>query len=282
MKRTLRAASLRAVCLLVVVTCGTVAFCGQEAKEPNALQKLVNGAPQQEGNPVPHIPAVEDPLRGWAAFRGWENILKLLGVLTTATVLAALIAYHPSSYGKATSLSELEQPKTFILYALVGAIVAVLADVNDVLGFIVFGIGGLLRFRTDVGAAKDTGRVILVTVVGLACGFEYFALAVISTLYGWMLILFLEARPAFKITVKGLVTQDGERQENRVEPSLKAYRSVLEKLDCNVIRERRNFIKGQFTFVFRAPRGLGPEDFEEHTRQEVPEELRGGVDWAST
>ena len=30
---------------------------------------------------------------------------------------------------------------------------------------VVFGIGGLMRFRTNVGEAKDTGRVILVTVV---------------------------------------------------------------------------------------------------------------------
>jgi hypothetical protein len=279
MKRTLRAVSLSWVGLLLAVTLGSFSLYGQGQDPPNALE--VFG--------VPNVPAEEqreagDPLRGWEAFQYWRGQLDVLIVLSLSAFLAALIAYHPRSYGKATSLAELESPKTFLLYAVVGALVAIVVDSsrNPAMGLVVFGLGGLLRFRTDVGAAKDTGRVILVTIVGMACGLHYFAPAVVATVFGWILILLLEARPAFKITVKGLVILDGERQENRVEPSLKAYRSVLEKLGCRVIRERRNFIKGQFTFVFRAPRGLGPEDFEEHTRKEVAEELRGGVDWDST
>lgn len=279
MKRTLRAVSLSWVGLLLAVTLGSLSLYGQGQDPPNALE--VFG--------VPNVPAEEqreagDPLRGWEAFQYWRGQLDVLIVLSLSAFLAALIAYHPRSYGKATSLAELESPKTFLLYAVVGALVAIVVDSsrNPAMGLVVFGLGGLLRFRTDVGAAKDTGRVILVTIVGMACGLHYFAPAVVATVFGWILILLLEARPAFKITVKGLVILDGERQENRVEPSLKAYRSVLEKLGCRVIRERRNFIKGQFTFVFRAPRGLGPEDFEEHTRKEVAEELCGGVDWDST
>ena len=279
MKRTLRAVSLSWVGLLLAVTLGSFSLYGQGQDPPNALE--VFG--------VPNVPAEEqreagDPLRGWEAFQYWRGQLDVLIVLSLSAFLAALIAYHPRSYGKATSLAELESPKTFLLYAVVGALVAIVVDSsrNPAMGLVVFGLGGLLRFRTDVGAAKDTGRVILVTIVGMACGLHYFAPAVVATVFGWILILLLEARPAFTITVKGLVILDGERQENRVEPSLKAYRSVLEKLGCRVIRERRNFIKGQFTFVFRAPRGLGPEDFEEHTRKEVAEELRGGVDWDST
>ena len=280
MKKALWAVSVCFACL-VVKTTTTISPLHAQGPLEQLLQGKVAPEEQQNGGP---IIGNEDPLRGWDAFKNWEVLLNLLGVLSLSAFLAALIAYHPRSYGKATSLAELESPKTFLLYGVVGALVAIVAanSPNPAIGLVIFGIGGLLRFRTDVGAAKDTGRVILVTIVGLACGLNYFAPAVVATAFGWILILVLEARPAFKITVKGLVTMDGERQENRVAPSLEAYRALFEKLDCNVIRERKNFIKGQFTFVFRAPRGMTPEDLEEHIPTEISEELRGGVDWSST
>ena len=211
-------------------------------------------------------------LEAWKGFANWGFLLKLLAILLLAGLLGALIAYHPKSYGKAASLDELEQPKTFIMYAVVGAVVSQIVVVVPEMSLVVFGIGGLLRFRTDVGAAKDTGRVILATVLGLACGLHLFALAVIGTLFGWILIYFLEARPAYRVMIKGL-------ESDKIASAAQAYRDALEKKDCRIIRERKNFVKGQASFVFRSP--LSQEELESGF-EEISSDLRGAVDWETT
>ncbi|MEE3231085.1 MAG: hypothetical protein VX272_08595, partial [Planctomycetota bacterium] len=115
----------------------------------------------------------------WGDLReGWENfgnivyIVDVSLMLLLSIILAAVIAYHPSTRRKASNITEFEQPKTFLMYAMVGALIAQLVQTYPPMALVIFGIGGLLRFRTVVGEAKDTGRVILVTVVGLCCGLK--------------------------------------------------------------------------------------------------------------
>jgi NhaP-type Na+/H+ or K+/H+ antiporter len=132
-------------------------------------------------------------VQGWGAFLHWQLILEIVSVLLLATALAAVIAYHPRTYGKAKTLEEVDQPKVFIMYAVVGAVIAESVQVSPIMGMVIFGIGGLLRFRTDVGAARDTGRVILVTIIGLACGLKIYVAAVIATAFSWLLIYVLES-----------------------------------------------------------------------------------------
>ena len=125
-------------------------------------------------------------------------------VFLLAAVLGAVIAYHPRTRAKASTLAELEQPKTFIMYALVGAVTAKIVEANSAMAFVVFGIGGLMRFRTDVGPAKDTGRVILTAVVGVCCGLKLLVVAVGATAFGWVLLWLLEKETFTRLLVKGL------------------------------------------------------------------------------
>ena len=59
----------------------------------------------------------------WQRFTDLRQAFALLMALLLAAILAAWIAYHPASYGKAQSLSAMEAPKTYIIYAVVGAVV---------------------------------------------------------------------------------------------------------------------------------------------------------------
>ena len=219
--------------------------------------------------------AIREFTKGWKLFAHPNFLLPLLASLALAALLAASIAYHPKSYHKLGSVAELEQPKIFIMYAVVGAMVAKVVVINEAMALVVFGIGGLMRFRTDVGAAKDTGRVILVTVVGLACGLNFFTLAIIGSLFGWVLIFLLEARVVFKITAKGL-------EAEKINVAALAYRDLLTRLGGRIMRERKNFVKGQVAFTFRAPGTLTRDDLEEHFEKEVPPDLAGAVDWDTT
>ena len=123
-----------------------------------------------------------------------------LGALLLATVLAALIGYHPMTPRTVDTLSEADMPKVHIMYAFVAAVIGLaVREFGMVIGFVVFGIGGLIRFRTDTGSARDTGRLIVVTLIGLVAGLGLPNLAVITTAFVYALIFLFDARPASRV-----------------------------------------------------------------------------------
>src|SRR5882762_9040337 len=146
------------------------------------------------------------PGEGWGAFTKVQILTDIVVSLALAAVLGATIAYHPRVYGKAMTLEEFDQPKIFIMYSVVGAVVAQIVRAWPTMSIVIFGIGGLLRFRTDAGPARDTGRVILVTCIGLCCGLSIFPVAILASLVGWVLIFLLEARVVHRMVVKGIDT----------------------------------------------------------------------------
>lgn len=218
-------------------------------------------------------PSVREGAIGWAAFTELEFIAEMAMVLGMAIVLSATIAYHPVLRRRATTLDELEQPKTFILYAMIGALIAIIVKVQPSMALVVFGIGGLMRFRTEVGQAKDTGRVILVTVVGLSCGLELYVVAVLATVLAWLLIVLLERRPIERLLVQGL-------DKDRVQAASEAYAATLRQLGCRVVGEEKRVHKGSFAVLYRAPQGLGRERIAERLA-ELPERERGAASWES-
>jgi hypothetical protein len=191
-------------------------------------------------------------------------------VLGFALALSATIAYHPTTRRRMSSLEHYEQPKAFLLYAMVSAMVALIVKVQPAMAFVIFGIGGLLRFRTLVGDAKDTGRVILVTVVGLCCGLKIFVVAVPATVIGWLLVYSLERQTAGIIRVSGV-------SEDAIYDAVRAYRTLIQRLGCTVIGEQTKFIRREFAFVVQAPPALGRGALQEQLDQ-LPLGLRGVVE----
>ncbi len=213
------------------------------------LKELVDAQTAMDRKPAEW----EDFFTPWEQLKEPPTLAGLLVAFMLATVLSALIAYHPRSYGKARSLSDVESPKTYIMYALVGAVCGQIVTIEPSLAFLIFGLGGLMRFRTDVGAAKDTGRVILVTLIGLCCGLLRYDIAVISTVFAYGLIAALEGGTAYRVVVKGL---NGEI----LLKSAAAYRKILDDEGCRILNEKKNFLKHTVRFTFRAPRGIDRED----------------------
>ena len=243
------------------------------------LMVVIPGLASAQADPFSGMSPQARPLTDdWGDLReGWENfgniayIVDVSLMLLLSMILAAVIAYHPSTRRKASNITEFEQPKTFLMYAMVGALIAQLVQTYPPMALVIFGIGGLLRFRTVVGEAKDTGRVILVTVVGLCCGLKIFVGAVLATFIGWILIWYLESQNAGRIVVKGLKDSD-------ILTAAETYRGILGEAGCTVIRERKNLTKGRVTFIVKAPPELDAEALEE-AFENVSAEQRGVVDW---
>jgi hypothetical protein len=208
---------------------------------------------------------------GWTHFtHGWL-VLDMVLVLLMALLLGAVIAYHPTTRRRATSLETFEQPKTFLMYSMVAAMVALIVKVEPAMAFVIFGIGGLLRFRTMVGDAKDTGRVILVTVIGLCCGLKIFLVAVPATMIGWLLVHYLERETAGIIRVSGV-------SEGEIFAAVRAYRAAITTLGCGIIGEQTKFIRREFLFVVKAPATLTRVALQ-HQFDDLPPTLRGVVEY---
>jgi len=227
----------------------------------------------------PQIPGLETSLvrpttlsEVWLQFTDFDLVAKLVVALVLACSLAALIAYHPRTYGKIAKLGELESAKTLIVFSTVGAVIGTIVLRYPYTALAIFGIGGLLRFRTNLGQSKDTGRVILMTLVGLCCGLELPHVAVVTTAFAYLLIYVLEGPAAFRVVVKGLDRQHLGRAAG-------AYRALVEDLGCVVLSEKKNFKRKQTAFVFRAPRQLELEYLEQAFEERIPAELAGAVDW---
>jgi uncharacterized membrane protein YhiD involved in acid resistance len=225
----------------------------------------------QSGPAAPQRRGLDALREGWESFRDHWLLLDMVVVLLFALLLGALIAYHPSTRRRISTLEHFEQPKTLLMYAVVAAVVALIVEVQPAMAFVIFGIGGLLRFRTDVGEAKDTGRVILVTVVGLCCGLKIYIVAVPATVIGWILIFLLEQQITGIIRVHGV-------GEHALLDSTRAHRSLILEAGCKIIGEQTKFIKREFNFVVKAPATLDRSKLQERF-DTLPNETRGVVDW---
>lgn len=220
--------------------------------------------------PLP-VNGFDSLLEGWRSFGNVWQLLDILVVLLLALLLGAVNAYHPSTRRRLSSLEHFEQPKTLLLYVVVAAVVALIVQVQPAMAFVIFGIGGLLRFRTLVGEAKDTGRVILVTVVGLCCGLKIFIVAIPATIIGWILIYALEREIVGIIRVSGV-------SEQAMHQATKIYRAIIMAAGCKIIGEQTKFVKREFALVVKAPPTLDREQIQAQFDNLTPE-LRGVVDW---
>ena len=154
---------------------------------------------------------------GWSGFADIGFLVHAFVVLILATGLSAVLAYHPRTVQRVDSIGEAEAPKVYLTYGLVGAVIGLtVVQYGLVVGFVVFGIGGLLRFRTTLDSVADTGRLILVALVGLSCGMDLPHLAVLATVFAFGLIFVLEHHMTYQLVVKNLRADTPREGDDRL------------------------------------------------------------------
>ena len=231
---------------------------------PGAFAKSLGGlfdAPQAS---LPNV--------GWSGFLDVHFLTDSLGALLLGAGLGAVIGFHPMTRRTVDTLAEAELPKVHVVFAFVGAVIGVtVREFGMVIGVVVFGLGGLLRFRTDAGSARDNGRLIVATLVGLIAGLGLPHLAVLTTACAFALIWLFDAQPARRVRIEAL-------PEERQAEATDAYRTILLAQGCRIIGEDRSAAKKRVEFVLRLPRAAARDTIQKALR-EVPLEIRGEVDW---
>jgi hypothetical protein len=209
---------------------------------------------------------------GWRGFLDYSYMLESFGALLLSTALGALIAFHPIAVRKVDTVEEAELPKVQILCALIGAMVGVIVlEYGLVVGFVVFGLGGLMRFKTEAATTRDTSSLIIVTLIGLICGLNLPHFAVLATLYAWVVLLF-DGNPIYSLDVH-------EVPKGRMADASAAYRAGLRDLKCRLISENKSFAKRKLTFVIRAPGDKAVAALETALNEKIAADIRGELDW---
>lgn len=210
---------------------------------------------------------------GWRGFTELGFLVNAFFILSLSAVLGAVIGYHPYKMKTADTLLDVETPKVYILSAVIGAIIGILVlKYGLVVGFVVFGIGGLIRFRTVMASANLTVHVIFVTLIGLSSGLNLPHIAVLSTLFGFVLISIVDRHAIFQIEVKGIGRQS-------IVDAAAAYRGLLEQRGCRIISEKKNPAKESLVLIFRCSRKVSTVELEQAMNSQISGPLKGIVDW---
>jgi len=210
---------------------------------------------------------------GWQGFADVGFLVNALLTLLLAAILGAVIAYHPKHGQTADTLREIEAPKVYIVYSVIGAMIGIMVvKYGLVVGFVLFGIGGLIRFRTALRSPSMTGRVIFVTLIGLSCGLDLPHVAVMATAFGFALVYILDASVAYRIDIRALPSE-------RVAEAAAAYRALLEQEDCRIKSEKKIPGKKRVTFIFQSSRDATHHRLEDVLDTQIDESLKGSVNW---
>jgi hypothetical protein len=222
--------------------------------------------------------ALIDGTNSPAAALDWSGLTDLrfaevsIGILLLATLLGALIGYHPATRRKIDGLHEADMPHVYVMYAVIGAVIGVaVREFGTVVGVVVFGIGGLMRFRSATDSPRDTVRLIIVTLVGLIAGLGLLHFAVIITVFTFVLIYVFDTRPPYRIRVEGM-------GKDRAASCAEVYRGILKEHGCRIIAEHHSLEKARIEFVFRLPRRSTRDRLDGELRA-IAVDVRGEVNW---
>lgn len=155
-----------------------------------ATAVLAQGA---EGSLV--IPSeIEVRGRGWTQIANLREMLDFALSLIETTILTAVLALHPINMGYRSQANADEIRKGMFLFALIGMLTGFLVVHHGYLiGFVIFGIGGLFRFRMESSSISDTGQMVIVSLIGLAVGLDLPVMALIGAVAAWA-VLYLFGR----------------------------------------------------------------------------------------
>lgn len=141
--------------------------------------------------------------QGWRQITNFAELAELLLAVLVTAALTAAIAFHPVVLAERRRAEDFQEPRSLFLYALIGLLVGFMVMHHGYLiGFVIFGIGGLMRFKTDTGDLADTRRLILVTLVGLSVGLNLPIMAMTATACAWIAVYALGREQQLTIEVQ--------------------------------------------------------------------------------
>lgn len=189
----------------------TYAAAMGEGKKEKELEKLMGGGDSEQPHGSKKLPNPDD----WRIITNSLNLFRhapyvtdlVLGLLCSIGVALALTA-SPRRAVRFDPVAYAENRRATIICALIGCIAAELVQASEhflmgaEIALVLFGIGGLVRFRTIFSDAGQTGVAIVATVLGLACGMSEYSLAALSLVIVFLAMWWMNSTAHVHLRIK--------------------------------------------------------------------------------
>ena len=141
--------------------------------------------------------------RGWSQLQNIGEMLDFGLTFLETTILTALLAFHPVNSSQSRNSATIDMRKGLFLFAFIGMLTGFLVLHHGYLiGFVIFGIGGLFRFRMASSSISDTAQLVVVALIGLAAGLDLPVMALIASVAAWVVISVFGGSRAVALEVK--------------------------------------------------------------------------------
>ena len=212
-------------------------------------------APDPIGN-MPITSEVNINGGGWAQVYNLSELGTFAIDVALALALAAVVALHPVRRAARAKTLDFIMPRLFAFYALIGMAVGFLVDQHGyIIGFVIFGIGALLRFRSNLDDPIDTVEMILVTVVGLCVGLNFPVMAILITGVSWVLIWIAGRRHPIELRLQA-------DSKEKLENALERVRHVSRNEGWKEAFAHRSHSKNTARLILLHPSAIGEEGVE--------------------
>lgn len=185
------------------------------------------------------------------------SIGQILFQMTIATLLGAVIAFHPQRFRTKGEI-DWEMKKAQILICLAGAMLVLIIGDSLARAFGLVGLGSFIRFRTAVSNPLEVAILFALIVVGMACGLGFLWLAAICTGFVFVLIYALNLHEPQFVEEWEVRTQGGASDVCR-----RKFEALAGEQGFRITRLNLNVLKNVFTCRFRPPDTVNVNEIDE-------------------
>jgi hypothetical protein len=153
-------------------------------------------------------------------FRHPPYVLDLVLGFALSLLMGLMLTAWPRSLAPRDPVEAADERNGAVIVALVGCLAAELVQSSERLSLgaeialVLFGIGGLIRFRTVFGDPRRTGLMILITILGLCCGMSQYAVALLAFGVIWLVRFFFLS--SVRLIIRVRVRRGGDPEQVRV------------------------------------------------------------------
>lgn len=235
----------------------TGVLCAGGGGEGNsAMDALVSGADAPTQTSAQFFHSFHEFTHGWF-------VLSLLCGLSLAVGCSWLLAMHPLRGSKSDPVGDLLDRRTLMLVGLIGAVATELVRVEPVMAFVMFGIGGLIRFRTVMQSPGITAKAIICVAIGLACGLGQYATAVFVTAFAWGLLYLMGMRVGVRFRIR-------VESESALNEAVAIAAEVLRQHRARIILTEVDAAKRRVDFHAMIPQHERPAEVARMVRTRLP------------
>ncbi len=119
------------------------------------------------------------------------SLADVLLAMTVSALLVTALAHLYRSTHRGTSYSQTYVVTLFIM-AVATAVIMMIIGSNIARAFSLVGALSIIRFRTAVKDARDTGFLFAAIVIGMGCGTQFYMPAIAFTAFIFVLVLLLD------------------------------------------------------------------------------------------